>query len=227
MTFSSLRVQNEVNILRSVKHPCVINLEDVSLSLITFYRLSWSLQVIDTKDYLFIILELAEGGELFDKIIEKSSLDEDAAKLYFFQIASAIEYLHSRVRICTIFALIKLLSHPRKFVTEISSQKIFCSVLWTTKTRWWRSLIWAWASCWWIRPDWRPSVGRIRSPPIPFFVFTFPSPQDPAVHRSRDPEGWRAERWRADVPGEELLPQGGLLESRGHPLHPPVGQSSF
>ena len=66
----SLRVNNEVEILRSVKHPCVINLVDV----------------IDTTDYLFIILELAEGGELFDKIIEKSKLDESAAKIYFFQV---------------------------------------------------------------------------------------------------------------------------------------------
>lgn len=81
--YSQEQVNNEVEILRSVKHPCVINLVDV----------------IDTTDYLFIILELAEGGELFDKIIEKSKLDESAAKIYFFQIASAIEYLHSK-KIC-------------------------------------------------------------------------------------------------------------------------------
>ena len=71
---------NEVKILQEVSHPNIINLEDV----------------IDTKDYFYIILELAEGGELFDKIIEKSRLNETEAKLYFYQMASAISYLNSK-----------------------------------------------------------------------------------------------------------------------------------
>jgi len=69
---------NEVNILRSVNHPCIINLEEV----------------IETVDWLFIVLELAEGGELFDKIIEKTRLNESEAKVHFYQITSAIAYLH-------------------------------------------------------------------------------------------------------------------------------------
>ena len=80
---SSTMVMNEVRILQSVSHPCVINLEDV----------------IDTPDYLFIVLELAEGGELFDKIIERTKLNEAEAKLHFYQIASAIKYLHA-MNIC-------------------------------------------------------------------------------------------------------------------------------
>ena len=75
------RILNEVKILQSVNHPNVIKLEDV----------------IDTAEYLYIVLELAEGGELFDKIIKKTRLDEKTAKLHFFQIASAIQYLHLRV----------------------------------------------------------------------------------------------------------------------------------
>eukprot|EP00092_Neocalanus_flemingeri_P094274 GFUD01119867.1.p1 GENE.GFUD01119867.1~~GFUD01119867.1.p1 ORF type:complete len:515 (-),score=128.52 GFUD01119867.1:119-1663(-) len=74
------QVLNEVRILQSVSHPCVINLEDV----------------IDTPDYLFIVLELAEGGELFDKIIERTKFNEVEAKLHFYQIASAIKYLHAK-----------------------------------------------------------------------------------------------------------------------------------
>jgi len=80
MSNSHEEVMNEVKILQSVSHPNIINLEDV----------------IDTKDFLYIILELAEGGELFDKIIEKSRLNEAEAKLYFYQMASAISYLHSK-----------------------------------------------------------------------------------------------------------------------------------
>ncbi len=46
---------------------------------------------------LFAVLELAEGGELFDKIIEKTRFNEAEAKLHFYQIASAIQYLHHKV----------------------------------------------------------------------------------------------------------------------------------
>ena len=72
---------NEVRLLQAINHPCIINLEDV----------------IDTPDYLYIVLELAEGGELFDKIIEKTKFKESEAKLHFYQMASAICYLHSQV----------------------------------------------------------------------------------------------------------------------------------
>ena len=71
---------NEVRILRTVKHPCIINLEDV----------------IDTPDFLFIVLELAEGGELLEKIKDGTKLNELEAKLHFYQIASAMQYLHSK-----------------------------------------------------------------------------------------------------------------------------------
>ena len=53
---SSSNLLNEVRILQSVNHPCIINLEDL----------------IDTPNFLFIVLELAEGRELFDKIIKKT-----------------------------------------------------------------------------------------------------------------------------------------------------------
>ena len=77
---------NKVRILQSVNHLCIINLEDV----------------INTANFLFIVLKLAEGGELFEKIIEKTKLNKDEAislKLNFFQIALAIKYLHFK-KIC-------------------------------------------------------------------------------------------------------------------------------
>ena len=45
---------NEVNILRSVDHPAIIRLLDV----------------VETDSHIYIVLELAVGGELFDKIIQ-------------------------------------------------------------------------------------------------------------------------------------------------------------
>ena len=76
------RILREVEILRSVSHPNIIGLETC----------------ISTQDHLYIVLELAEGGEL-TKMIGKDELDESLAKKYFQQLANAIDYLHSR-QIC-------------------------------------------------------------------------------------------------------------------------------
>ena len=64
----------------SIEHPCIIQLLDV----------------IDTENNLFIILELADGGELFDKILEKIRFSEKEAKLHFYQMVSAVKYLHKK-----------------------------------------------------------------------------------------------------------------------------------
>merc|ERR1712126_16670 len=52
--------------------------------------------VIDTENNLYIILELADGGELFDKILEKIRFSEKEAKLHFYQMVSAVAYLHKK-----------------------------------------------------------------------------------------------------------------------------------
>ena len=80
---SSSNVLNKVWILQSVNHPCIISLKDV----------------IDTPNFLFTVLELPEGGELFNKIIEKAKLKEAKAELTFFQIALVINYIHFK-KIC-------------------------------------------------------------------------------------------------------------------------------
>ena len=72
---SSSNLLNKVRILQSVNHPCIINLEDL----------------IDTPNFLFIVLELAEGWNLFDKIIKKTKLKKAEAILNFFKISSAIK----------------------------------------------------------------------------------------------------------------------------------------
>jgi len=72
-------LRNEVKILQAVNHPNIIKLEDV----------------VDCENFLFIVLELAEGGELFEKMTRKVRLDEASSKLIFYQLSSAIDYLHS------------------------------------------------------------------------------------------------------------------------------------
>jgi len=73
-------VMNEVQLLMKINHPCVIGLEDV----------------IETDNTLYIVLEYANGGELFDKIVAKTKFKEVEAKLHFYQIVSAIRHLHSK-----------------------------------------------------------------------------------------------------------------------------------
>ena len=53
----------------------------------------------DTSNFLFIVLLLAEGGELFDKIIEKTKLNETEAKLNFFKIPQPSLTCTSRIYI--------------------------------------------------------------------------------------------------------------------------------
>jgi serine/threonine-protein kinase Chk2 len=50
--------------------------------------------VVDTPDAVYIILELMEGGELFDRIKCSGKLTEREAKLIFYQIVEAVKYLH-------------------------------------------------------------------------------------------------------------------------------------
>ena len=65
---SSSNVLKKIGIFQLVNHPCIISLEDV----------------INTPNFLFIVLELPEGADLFDKIIEKTKLNEAEATLHFF-----------------------------------------------------------------------------------------------------------------------------------------------
>nr|XP_019598658.1 PREDICTED: serine/threonine-protein kinase Chk2 isoform X2 [Rhinolophus sinicus] len=73
----ALNVETEIEILKKLNHPCIIKIKD-------FY---------DAEDY-YIVLELMEGGELFDKVVAKKRLKEATCKLYFYQMLMAVQYLH-------------------------------------------------------------------------------------------------------------------------------------
>ncbi|XP_036908306.1 serine/threonine-protein kinase Chk2 isoform X2 [Sturnira hondurensis] len=57
--------------------PCIIKIKDF----------------FDAEDF-YIVLELMEGGELFDRVVGTRRLKEDTCKLYFYQMLLAVQYLH-------------------------------------------------------------------------------------------------------------------------------------
>jgi calcium/calmodulin-dependent protein kinase I len=74
-------LDSEVNIMRQVKHKNIVQLHDV----------------FDSKSKMCLVLDLLEGGELFDRIIEKGHLTEKLAADSFAQIVSALGFLHAKM----------------------------------------------------------------------------------------------------------------------------------
>ncbi|TVU19844.1 hypothetical protein EJB05_36019, partial [Eragrostis curvula] len=73
------QIKREISIMRLVRHPNVLQL----------------FEVMATKNKIYFVLEYAKGGELFNKIA-KGKLSEEAARKYFHQLISAVDYCHSR-----------------------------------------------------------------------------------------------------------------------------------
>jgi calcium-dependent protein kinase len=75
----SSRMYLEVDILKKLIHPNIMQIFE-------FYE--------DKKNF-YIITEFCEGGELFDKVVDKGSFKEDEASQVIKQLVSAINYIHS------------------------------------------------------------------------------------------------------------------------------------
>ena len=72
------RVSREIHILKLTRHPNIIQLYEI----------------IETPKQLYLIMEYADGGELFDYIVNKSKVEEIEAWIIFQQIISGIDYIH-------------------------------------------------------------------------------------------------------------------------------------
>jgi serine/threonine protein kinase len=51
-------------------------------------------EVLTSENKIYMVMELAEGGELFEYVTQKGKLDEHEARRIFKQLASAILYCH-------------------------------------------------------------------------------------------------------------------------------------
>ncbi|KAE8700309.1 CBL-interacting serine/threonine-protein kinase 25 [Hibiscus syriacus] len=73
------QIKREISVTRLVRHPNVVELREV----------------MATKTKIFFVMEYVRGGELFAKVF-KGKLKEDAARKYFQQLISAVDFCHSR-----------------------------------------------------------------------------------------------------------------------------------
>ncbi|XP_013643719.2 CBL-interacting serine/threonine-protein kinase 25-like [Brassica napus] len=73
------QIKREISIMKLVRHPNIVELKEV----------------MATKTKIFFVMEFVRGGELFAKVV-KGKLKEDAARRYFQQLISAVDFCHSR-----------------------------------------------------------------------------------------------------------------------------------
>ncbi|CAI0465654.1 unnamed protein product [Linum tenue] len=52
------------------------------------------LEVMATKTKIFIVMELAVGGDLFSKVVQRGRMKESGARRYFQQLVSALRFCH-------------------------------------------------------------------------------------------------------------------------------------
>ena len=76
----SENAKNEIDIMRKISHPNIVNIFDI-------YE--------DSKKY-YIMMEICEGGELFEAISEQGSFTEEDCAHIMRQVLAAVNYLHSK-----------------------------------------------------------------------------------------------------------------------------------
>jgi calcium-dependent protein kinase len=73
------KFRQEISIMKSLEHPNIVRLYET----------------YEDAAFIYLVMELCEGGELFDQIISQGFLTERAAAVAVKQMLSAINYLHS------------------------------------------------------------------------------------------------------------------------------------
>ena len=74
------KILYETNLMKQLNHPNITKI----------------LELFETEDYIFIIMEYINGGNLFSFIKKRRKLSEKTAKFLFKQIIEGIKYIHSK-----------------------------------------------------------------------------------------------------------------------------------
>ncbi|OXB85045.1 UNVERIFIED_CONTAM: hypothetical protein H355_016167 [Colinus virginianus] len=70
----AFNINTEIEILKKIDHPCLIKIKNF----------------FEAEDY-YIVLELMEGGELYDRVSRPIKMKEATCKLYFYQMLLAVK----------------------------------------------------------------------------------------------------------------------------------------
>ena len=105
----SARMYLEVEILKKLIHPNIMQIFE-------FYE--------DKKNF-YIITEFCEGGELFDKIVEKGSFSEAEAAGVMKQLLSAVNYVHTN-------SIVHRDLKPENILLDTKKQNIIKIIDWGT-----------------------------------------------------------------------------------------------
>jgi calcium/calmodulin-dependent protein kinase I len=73
-------LKDEIDVLTEIQHPNVIRLYDV----------------FEEKDYYYLVTEKMMGGELFDRIVQKSYYNEKEARDTCAILFEAMQYCHQK-----------------------------------------------------------------------------------------------------------------------------------
>ena len=79
-------LMKEMDVLKGIKHPCITQI----------------LETIESPRNIIFVMEFAAGGELLDQVVKdcvEGKMKESHAKVQYFQMVHALDYLHTR-RIC-------------------------------------------------------------------------------------------------------------------------------
>ncbi|KAJ2909105.1 MAPK-activated protein kinase Srk1, partial [Coemansia aciculifera] len=72
-------IHKEVAIMESLRHPRIIKL----------------IGFCESRDFYYLVMEFAEGGELFDRVLQLTYLGERLTRHVIIQVAEAVQYLHA------------------------------------------------------------------------------------------------------------------------------------
>lgn len=68
----------EIKVLQMLRHPHIVHLEDV----------------YDYPDRIIMVMELMQGGEIFDYVVDKGTLSEEEASVLVRSLTSAVSHMH-------------------------------------------------------------------------------------------------------------------------------------
>ncbi|XP_038675860.1 calcium/calmodulin-dependent protein kinase type 1G-like isoform X2 [Scyliorhinus canicula] len=75
---NDVALENEIAVLRKIKHENIVALEDI----------------YESPTHFYLVMQLVSGGELFDRILEREVYSEKDAIILIRQILNAVKYLH-------------------------------------------------------------------------------------------------------------------------------------